>query len=60
MSAASAKKVELESSVQKSATKPKRRRWPRVLLLLLVILLAGVATLGLWPIKADFVGRASP
>ncbi|HWO03037.1 MAG TPA: parallel beta-helix domain-containing protein [Blastocatellia bacterium] len=33
-----------------------RRRWPRLLMLVAILLLAGVVALGLWPAPKDFVG----
>jgi cytochrome c peroxidase len=33
-----------------------RRRWPRLLMLLVIVLLGGIVALGLWPAPKDFVG----
>ena len=56
MSAASAKQVELDKPVPESNVRTRHRRWPRVLMLLIILLAGTFVALGLWPIKADFAG----
>ena len=55
MAAASAKQIELDQPHSESRTRP-RRRWLRVLIVLLALPIAAFVALGLWPVKADFVG----
>lgn len=55
MAAASPKQIELEQPHSESRTRP-RRRWLRVLMVLLALPIAAFVALGLWPVKADFVG----
>src|SRR5258708_5347839 len=57
MAAASAKQIELEQPHSEDRTRP-RRRWLRVLIVLLALPIAAFVALGLWPVKADFVGDA--
>src|SRR5258708_309831 len=57
MAAASAKQIELEQPHSESRTRP-RRRLLRVLIVLLALPIAAFVALGLWPVKADFVGDA--
>lgn len=54
MTAASTKQIEIDEA--QSVPAPKPRRWKRILLGLVVILIAAVLALGLWPAKADFRG----
>src|SRR6185369_10640867 len=55
MAAASPKQIELEQTHSEARTRP-RRRWLRVLIVLLALPIAAFVALGLWPVKADFVG----
>ncbi len=57
MAAASAKQIELDQPHSDSRARP-RRRWLRVLIVLLALPIAAFVALGLWPVKADFVGDA--
>ncbi|HSO73897.1 MAG TPA: parallel beta-helix domain-containing protein [Blastocatellia bacterium] len=38
---------------------PTRRRWPRLLMLLAIVLVSGIAALGLWPVPKEFAGDDS-
>ena len=58
MAAASAKQIELEHGQSETHARPKRR-WLRVLIVLLALPIVAFIALGLWPVKADFVGDAS-
>src|SRR6266404_608922 len=55
MAAASAKQIERDQPHSETRTRP-RRRWLRVLIVLLALPIAAFVALGLWPVKADFVG----
>src|SRR5215510_4498887 len=58
MAAAPAKQIEPEHP--ESESHPRSRRiWLRSLIALIVLAVAPVAALGLWPVQADFVGDAS-
>ena len=55
--AASAKQIEVDQPQSESHPRPKRR-WLRVLIVLLALPIAAFVALGLWPVKADFAGDA--
>jgi parallel beta-helix repeat protein len=57
MAAASAKQIELDQSHSTPRARS-RRRWLRILIVLLVLPIAAFIALGLWPAQADFVGDA--
>jgi len=57
--AVSADQIELEQSQSKTRARTGRRRWLRVLIVLLALPLMAVIGLGLWPAQADFVGDGS-
>ena len=42
-----------------SETRPRRRAWKRILLIIVIALFAGLLALGLWPARADFAGDES-
>jgi cytochrome c peroxidase len=48
--------MDTAASIDRVGVAHTRRRWPRLLLLLAIVLLGGVAALGLWPAPKDFVG----
>ncbi|HMG36189.1 MAG TPA: parallel beta-helix domain-containing protein [Blastocatellia bacterium] len=56
MTAASPKRVEVNGAIPESWSRTGSRRWPRLLLLLAILLAAGIVALGTWPAKADFSG----
>jgi cytochrome c peroxidase len=59
MAAASPKQVELDHCEPRSETRRRpRRRWLIALIVLIALPIAGFVALGLWPVKADFVGDA--
>ena len=59
MAAASPKQVELDHTEPRLETRRRpRRRWLIALIVLLALPIAGFVALGLWPVKADFVGDA--
>ncbi len=57
MAAASAKRIELDQSHSTPRARS-RRRWLRILIVLLALPIAAFIALGLWPVQADFVGDA--
>ena len=59
MAAASPNQIELDHAEPRSETRRRpRRRWLIALIVLLALPIVGFVALGLWPVKADFVGDA--
>jgi cytochrome c peroxidase len=55
MAAAPAKQIALEEPHPEPRARS-RRRWPRVLIVLLILPIAVFVAMGLWPVQADFSG----
>lgn len=51
--------MDTAASMNVGVTQARRRRWPRLLMLLAIVLLGGVAALGLWPAPKDLVADDS-
>ncbi|MEK6300091.1 MAG: parallel beta-helix domain-containing protein [Acidobacteriota bacterium] len=48
--------MDTAASMNRIGVAQSRRRWPRLLMLLAIVLIAGFVVLGLWPVPQDFAG----
>ena len=48
--------MDTAASMNRVGMAPARRRWPRLLMLLAIVLVGAVAALALWPVPKDFAG----